>query len=302
MANQTLNYKRKILRCLAEEYNIHDARFLDTDHHSAVTFTHDGRSHQVTLHKLNGSQLRRESNLISMKLQDIRRVLGPSIHQPAKQKPQRSLKQMIKEVTTLAENSGLLPTRPPQMSQSVFVCRMSLLLTGRRTHQLLFRLPDQAIAALSNRIDLKYKPPWTWELASQLHGKLSVGKRGIVISTKAVPTDKTLFGMSSAECLVSKGVVIVNLDPNNRKPINVNKQRKNTGLIPHISPTQLQEQAQDLQPAQSQPTATISTMRSLCIEALSLLRKVEAETPFRLVRVRQSDNTTTWKFVVDPVE
>lgn len=306
----TQKHEREIVRWLRDTWPITDLKVAYGGKHPRISFTYGGKRRSCTI---SGTPRDFSTSIFQAKRQ-LAKMLGSP---PQVERVER------KEIEMLAEPQAfntprVLPTKP---ESKAVVARGSVALytTTSSRHvprqRLEVKFSDDLYKALPTGARLMLKDDdiggdeWTF-MVSPLGAKISQHSKQWGITRYSEDVKFSTFGATPAEFLYENGTMLVRLA---QKPKAVNEirsfsQKRRADILRRreqtAAPTPVS--VPTAQPAETAPTpqpATSSAVnRALIQSTVSLIRRIEAETDYRLVKVRGSDGNERWSFRVPPIE
>lgn len=313
------DYRAGVERLLRDDYRVDALRFDDGSQHPYCAFEYSGRRFRVTLNNLAGRKSD-NGNLLAMKLQDIRRLLGtpPPAGEDAGRE-RKTLTQMTEQLN--ADAAPLLLTRPvDNVDRPAVGAPASVHGVGRVARyagtwpRLRFELPAavaDAWGAEGKKYRVRRTAPRTWEIVTCLADAKSRGK----ISANALNAgDPSLWrdepepwGNTPAEYLLVDGTVLCTLA---RGPLPSVDAEAGRALAAKRTAKRRQRPTADAEVAAPQevpspvaaPQEIAPPTRVEIAACLAGLRRIEAETPYRLVKLRSKDGAERWVFDAGRIE
>lgn len=256
--------------------------------HPRLTFEHTGRSYKLTLPSANSDR----GLAFDMKRQDIRRLLGPPTV-TIEPKFKRRLDDMMPEPITLSArpiHADMIQEREPDRTYHGTIAVYASDPKKRYQRRLTIGVRDDLYqefnhtgALLVTRIDddtFQIAPhPDNGRKTPSFHHEGSMWKFAI---QTLLPNDTEPYGASPAEMILVDGSIVARVLE--RKGMN-----KNIKGAPH--------RAAAVTTAKPAVVGLETEMRA----ALTAIRRVEAETPYRLIRVKD-DEGGHWAFSAPRIE
>jgi hypothetical protein len=285
------HYYRKVLSFL-DQYGITDAVISNGANHPKLKFSYHGTKHSLTL---QGSKSAHETNILAMKKQDIRRLIGNHSDQlPSHEK--RKLEDMMPE--PFNNIPGLNNIKPIiQLDKSASIGRVACYYNSKtNTYNLRFAIPPNILVEsglLSNPYQIKITSEYDYEICKGRNGKRIKDDGRVSIQLKG---NITAFGASKAEFVCVDGVILVHLPKENRveispekselmKLVNHERKPKELKIIQVIEPvTQIIPEKQSL--TVLQPLINATYIKKI----LDQVKEIEKSTSYRILRTKDSDN------------
>ena len=278
MVNST-PYLRAITNYLRDTYGVRSFEVRPGGKHNKLVFEYGGKARRLTLaHE-------RDNNRANLKRQDIHRMLGapPTI-------PIITIKRGLDEMTTAVQaRAAEPPSGPAPHAARTFSGRVALTVSPSKpdVSRLRVEIPPDLYATFGNvdrGVSIRRLDYDTFEVSPRPDRKrprftMSENGNYDCISEHAVPgptPPEERFGVSPAECVLVDGNIMVRVLE--RRPIIVR-----SGRQPVLPKVEVGHSGID-------PAAV-----------LAALRRVEAETPYRLVRVKD-DAGGHWAFQAPRIE
>jgi len=306
------NYTRQVLTYLQNEYELKIGTE-DIQHgsnHRYLEFDYAGRRHRITLQKdaVSGA------SSVEMKLRDIRRELGEPPKSPPKQK--RRLEDMVPKMTQTVANSPFADAVP--LTGNATAVAKGAISNYESNKCICFYLPKEIVDYLDT--DIKYKVTRvdtdSWEIGPGGNSRLRPSGQRYVIAASSwasgLAGDLGYFNDYPVEYVAVDGHLLVSIIERKslRSPIKRNLRRKakieeqlNTVIAPKVKESDISDivvvepeyRTEDaihkvLTTTKPDlcPTSQTYRMKSL----LSELKKLEAEGPYRLIKIKGGK----WKF------
>lgn len=275
---------REVLRYLREDYGVADAALANGTNHPRIEFTYAGERRTLTVHgpgdnhrSLGGN------NLIHMKKQDIRRLLGPPPER-ATVDNKRKLEDMMPPFNAPRIVSSTGPVEP---AQDIYHGHAAVYTNG----PMRFFVPT-ALAETFFDVGMRAAPfgDCTWKISRDPLSKNHVSRRLCRAGEHELnaPVSTETFGISPVEYYRNGDDDILAYVPlATRMPLKKVKLHARGAVE---APTAAPQSASAPVPAMQQLGSETDHMR----ECLAIIRRVEADTPFRLVRGKESG---IWRFV-----
>ena len=234
------SYRAAVERALRRDYGITTIRrSTNSKSHELLKFDYAGQQHVVSLNTHNAHG----PNILAMKLQDIRRELGPPSTQPDA-KPRRTLTQMTNELQTRAAHPSDSPSAPAHSSisigPSVSIGRAALSTSAKGMSSLWLEPPKAFEIPVNTRYSVHRLESLAWELVpapanTSPKKTVSLGKKGdFQISSACEGLEP--FGRSPAEFLYESGHIIARVPPETLAPVNT-KHRRGLAKTPTTATT-----------------------------------------------------------------
>lgn len=270
------DYHRRVAAYLRDEYGVADVEMLPAaGDHFRLRFTYAGREHALTLH---GSRAKLGGNALAMKRQDIRHLLGPPPPR-AEARARRRLEDMMPtlEARSLEPLSSYPRPEPVTGAGTVALYRNG----GAYPPALRFTLPPEAADRFgtADPVTVGGRPgEWVVEHAAAGRSQIKHGANGWYLNR----TDPALsggvapFGAVPAEVeATAERLTIRTAWPPAAARVRKTRARP-------TSDTNIHHAAGALEVAPVQPAVDEAFIR----DTLAAVRRVEAATPYRLVRLR----------------
>jgi hypothetical protein len=311
------SYHRAIVGYLADAYGVEDAEIASSDSrntHPVLTFTYAGEPRRMQVHSSGGTHNRDPLNLLALKKQDLRRMLGPlpppALYPGAKitvvhPRPDQEIVIMEPNQESPAVEAKpfnplpLLPAAAPDQDKArSWQVGIAIYAVNQERVSLRFMLPDDLVAAWGTPSHVAAEQigdeDWRITRAGIVHGKPLkpyTGSTGYIVQL-AVPAVRC-FGRSQAEAVIVVGDSLLVHAPL--------ADRRWSQTAPRFKPEQVAHSAETKKetapPTQEVVggTVTAEAMRA-CLEEI---RRIERSCPYRLVRVAE---TKAWVFSAPRIE
>jgi len=315
------NYTRQVLTYLQNEYElkIGTEAIRHGSNHRYLAFDYAGRRHRITLQKdaVSGA------SSVEMKLRDIRRELGEPPKSPPKQK--RRLEDMVPKITQTVANSTFADA--VALTGTATAATKGVISNHESNKCIYFYLPKEIADCLD--VDIKYKVTRvdtdSWEIGPGGNSRLRPSGQRYVIAASSwasgLAGDLGYFNDYPVEYVAVDGHLLVSIIEKKplRSPIKRNRRRKakieeQLNMVIASEVTYIKEQDQsDIVVVEPEyrtedaihkvltttkpdlcPTSQTYRMKSL----LSELKKLEAEGPYRLIKIKGGK----WKFWAESVQ
>lgn len=267
-------YRRAVLELLRTDYGVTDATIEPGGNHPKCRFTYGGTERVLTLN-VNGTG--NFAGAFNLKRQDVRRLLGEPVAQPVK------LKRTLEEMMPILEARKL---ESPIARESERYDLKASFYVYKDEKRLRFFLPPELLKIFPvgvgvevSRIDAS-----TWQLLPDPHrARPRVSdKRDFQVLGHELIVGLEPFVSSPAHGVMIDGIFLVDVPVETRRP----------PPRPTARPLPEREAVASRPPAES--TAGHAPDEAYLRNALAAVRRVEAETAYRLVK---SKETGAWMFV-----
>jgi hypothetical protein len=305
-----MNYLSTVLSKLRDDYGVTDAEQREGGKHPCVRFTHRGRRFRLTL----GHDGRKGS--VDMKLQDIRRLLGPPPSPAPSDKPRRRLEDMMPEQAQIGAAGHQVQFFAPATTGEVtraspehLAARVAAYKNGNRL-RLHVNVPETMVSGWAVGVGARAVGEDAWELYpdSSTHRSWSRGDtRGTV---KVDLYDATVmetepFGSSGAEVVSVDGHLLITCRVKDRVALGQRPEKRrpsanSSETVKSATITERDLEAWGSVGGTGTYGATGASYRERMVAVLREIAALEAETDRRLVRVKDS-TPRRWEWHAAPV-
>lgn len=221
-------YRAAVEHILRDDYRVDDLAFSTGGRHPRCTFVYRDRRVNATLHRVAGDAAK-ENNLLAIKLQDIRRLLGDPPPKP-NGREKRTLTQMTEELHTraapllaCAEIAGV-PIAAGQEADHRYTGHLARY--AGRAPRLRFKLPPAAAAEWDNEggcFTVTRLASRSWVLCRAAAGKARCKDGTVNCMDPAAWTGLPPFGQTKAEYLCDGDAVLCTLRDGDLAPIDAHR-------------------------------------------------------------------------------
>lgn len=269
MSLTSRGYQREVLAILRDEYGVTDAEIFNGGHHPRVRFTYEDHHRTLTLNRVV-----RGPGDLAQKRRDITRELGVPPPRPQPTRVKRNLEEML-PMTVIRS----IPQERDPLSSPDFLGKIMLACYPDKGNKRRFILyaPEAIRTRFPAGVTMTTIDAETWQFSTLHKPKPSFGKRDGNNCGVQIPVgDSTdVFGRSPVEACWVDGALVVRLPLDKRRP-------KLEGVFRSPAKTS------------ALPTLVAGVTPEQIRQCLETLRRIEAETPYRLVRGK---DTGAWAFV-----
>jgi len=311
-------YRNTVADYLREGYGATDLKLRGGGSHPRYEFMLPDKTatFSVLLNDRNGAG---GSNAADMKLQDIRRLLGPPPWPNRSCAEKRTLNEMTEQVA--AEAAALRPTDHDPIPDDVpdagraavvlpsWKCAVSL--RSKSNKSLDFFLPSEAVAAFHEGnsgprgTTIGFTAPRLWTVRHSDDDHHALGDRGVlVVGGKPYLSRWAPFLRMPATVTLIGGRLEIRLD---EEPRGAGAIPDAAGAAPPVgreeTPVETEVETEKVSvPIPDLPT-TYGPSRVLAdqVEVLRTIRRLESLTSYRLVKVRADDGSHSWEWRAPPI-
>jgi hypothetical protein len=294
------SYHRKILDTLKHDYGV-VPRIEEGGNHPALVFTYCGQPHRITMHN-DGH----ESDILKIKLQDIRRTLGPA--KTNGQTPKRTMENLMSDLVREAREAGhdsSISTTNPVKDIHAVGAMAGYQANNTDNPRLRFFIPSEIVKPFLLRlglvapvyVNMGRKGTRDWEISFNPNGT----GRGVTLRTNGprysidagvlISEGLDCFGTTPADYVLIGTTILVALKADQLRPVQLGNSQV---LSRNMKKETTKPEAVAAPTPPKQVHHKIPTDDEMQ-RALFTIRSVEEQTPFRLTKIRD-EKGSRWVF------